>query len=327
MDENYNVIRDENDTRIKDINLSLYRKIIENGKIKDIKLVKQTSSNGLGEYSFSDVEVGEYYIIADYDSKEFIITKYRVEKSNNMNNNDFTEQTLNGNKVATASIGVTNTDLYNVDLGLATRKNFKFKLEKFITKAKITNSAYPTREYTFVNKHTAKIEMPTKNVENTTVIAEYTIKVTNIGKVKGKVESIADYVPKGMQFDSELNNGWYLSNDGTLYNTSLDQRELELGETAEVKLILSKKMNGENLGLVHNISEIFALSSTSAQTPDDETPGNKKDGEDDISYADLIILMGTGRENAAIVGITITILALISCATFIMKKYVMDKAI
>ena len=327
IDEDYNGIRGNNDGRGKGNTLYLYKKIINNGKIANIELVGTTTTNGLGEYKFENVPVGEYYVIAEYDTKEYIVTKYKAENSENTNNNDFTEEKLDGKTVAAASANVTSTDLYNIDLGLATRKNFCFKLEKFVTGAKVLNSEYNTREYKFVNAHTAKIELPSKNVENTTVIAEYTIRITNIGKVAGTVESVVDELPSGMRFLGQENSGWYETQNGELINTTLSKKEMQSGDTVELKLTLTRSINGENLGLVRNVSEIKALSSKSASVPDGQTPGNGKDGEDDRSGADLIILLGTGRETASIVGITVTILALIACATYIMKKFVMDKSI
>ena len=130
-----------------------------------------------------------------------------------------------------------------------------------------------------------------------------------------------------MRFLGQENSGWYETQNGELINTTLSKKEMQSGDTVELKLTLTRSINGENLGLVRNVSEIKALSSKSASVPDGQTPGNGKDGEDDRSGADLIILLGTGRETASIVGITVTILALIACATYIMKKFVMDKSI
>ena len=329
LDEDYNGVRGVNDKRLKGNTIYLYKKIINNGKITDIELVRTTESNGLGEYSFNEVSVGSYFVVADYDTKEYIVTKYKVKESKSSNDNDFTEETLNGKKVAATSLNVTTGDLYNIDLGLATRKNFCFKLDKYVTGAKILNSEYETREYKFVNKKIAQVQLPSKNVNNTTVMVDFKIKITNTGKVSGKVESIADYLPKGMEFDSSIDNnkGWYLAQDGQLYYTALSQTEIPSGETKEITLTLIKKVNGENLGTFHNITEIAKLSSNSASVPDGQTPGNQKEGEDDMSSADIIILLSTGRETASIIGITVTILALITGATFITKKYVMDKAI
>ena len=47
-----------------------------------------------------------------------------------------------------------------------------------------------------------------------------------------------------MTFNSALdvNSGWYTGTDGNLYSEALQDKELKSGESATVKLILSKQM-------------------------------------------------------------------------------------
>ena len=241
-------------------------------------------------------------------------------------NNDFTEQLYDNKKiVSSCKINLVNTDVYNIDLGLVAKNDFDFKLDKYITNATITNSEYSAREYRFVNTKNAKIEVPTKNIENTTVILKFKIVVTNIGKESGYVKNIVDYLPATLTFESELNNGWYLSQDGNLYNSSLSNMEIYAGESKEVVLTLTKKINGENLGDVVNTAEIYELYNVKGYQDANSIPGNRNESEDDIDSADILILASTGKLTASILAITLFILSIIGTAVYVIKQEVNEK--
>ena len=54
-------------------------------------------------------------------------------------------------------------------------------------------------------------------------------------------------------------------------------------------------MTGESVGLVHNTTEIAKSYNSKAISDSDSIPGNKKDGEDDISSADIFLGIQTGK--------------------------------
>ncbi len=87
-----------------------------------------------------------------------------------------------------------------------------------------------------------KIEVLRQNVDKSSIVIEYKIVVTNEGALPGYVNKIIDYLPKDVNFNTELNKDWYLSKDsGCIYNTSLDNQKINPGESREVSLILTKK--------------------------------------------------------------------------------------
>ena len=85
---------------------------------------------------------------------------------------------------------------------------------------------------------------------------EYSIKVTNEGKIAGKATEIVDYMPEDVTFDASLNQSWYKGEDGNLYTTALANEQINPGESKEVKLILTKKMTENNTGTTFNTAEI-----------------------------------------------------------------------
>ena len=123
----------------------------------------------------------------------------------------------------------------DINIGLIELKNFNFRLDKYISKILIQNSAGTTvKEYT--DATVAKAELDGKKINGTTVIIEYEIKVTNIGEVDGYVRKIVDYMPSDLKFSSELNKDWYQT--GTdLYNTSLANEKITAGQSKSVKVL------------------------------------------------------------------------------------------
>ncbi len=189
------------------------------------------------------------------------------------------------------------------------------KLDKYITKVTAKNNKTITNNYT--DATLVKQEIDSKQINSTTFVAEYTIKVTNNGNVPGYAKKIADYLPKDFQFNSELNKDWYQSGN-TLYCTSLSNVAIKPGESKEVKLILVKKMNENNTGLFNNSAEIVESYNEYGLKDINSVEGNKVKGEDDMGSADLIISIKTGQIvlTAVFTVIAVTALAVISIITY-----------
>ena len=154
---------------------------------------------------------------------------------------------------------------------------------------------------------------------------EYTITITNEGKVAGYARELVDYMPEGMAFSSDLNTNWYLGTDGNIYSTSLANTLIQPGETKTITLVLTRRMTGENTGTVVNTAEISQAYNEYGLEDGDSTPGNRQDGEDDIATATTLIAMGTGREVASFIGITLGVIAIVGLAVFLIKKYVIKR--
>ena len=98
------------------------------------------------------------------------------------------------------------------------------KLDKTVNRITIQNSkGTVTKEYD--NATLAKAEIDAKLVNATTVVVEYTIKVTNEGEVDAYVRKIADYLSSDYKFSSELNKDWYQA-DGNVYTTSFANQKI-----------------------------------------------------------------------------------------------------
>ena len=326
IDRNKDGRRDYDEGKVSGLEIMLYD--LDNSSLaKSSKGTElRTTTDNSGAYTFEDLNAGHYVVVAKYDTANYILTSYQAANLSLAENSDFIDAKLNDELVAASdTITLQSTNVYNIDLGLAERSMFDLKLEKVITKITVSNTVNGNRVYEFNENDIAKVELSTKNVENTTVLVEYKIKITNEGKVQGYAKQIVDYIPAGMTFNSELNTTWYVAQDGNAYTTSLANTLIKPGETKEITLVLTKKMTGENVGTYRNTAEIAQSYNEQGFEDADSTPGNKIDGEDDISSADAIILMNTGREALSITGITLGSIAVIALAIYEIRKHVIYK--
>ena len=167
-----------------------------------------------------------------------------------------------------------------------------------------------------------KVELYRKNIYDVTVKFRYKIRVTNEGEIAGYAKEITDYVPEGLEFRAEDNPGWTDEGNNVISTRLLENTLLEPGEYAEVEVVLTWINNEDNMGLKENIAEI-SEDDNEYDVPDrDSTPDNKKDGEDDIDDAPVMLAVGTG---GAKVYFTLGFAVLITAAggIFLIKKYVL----
>lgn len=323
LDTSRDGIRDDNEELLKNIEVTLITK-------EEAKVVKTTKTDKKGTYTFKDIEKGEYLIVFAFDTKKYEITKYQVKDANEGKNSDAAlQQTTFLNDGKTIEGAVTNTlkvedsNLYNIDIGLLESMKFDLSLTKTISKVtKQNDEGIKTYDYTGKEKTLAKIEIPSKQVNKTTMIIEYTIKVTNEGNIPGYAKQIVDYLPNDLKFQSELNKEWYKSTDGNLYNKSLADTIINPGETKEIKLIVTKTTNEKNLGTTNNSAEIAESYNDYGIQDIDSTPGNKIAKEDDYGSADILISLNTGTI-IMYIGLITSMIAIIGVGAYMIKKKVL----
>lgn len=325
FDENANGQRDDSEKTLSNIKVHLLN-TKTNNLVKDTKgNVLEAVTNDNGVYVLNNIRSGKYIVVFEYNKTQYTLTKYKVENVDESKNSDVmtNELSIENEKQQVAStdiIEINNENVSDINIGLIELKNFNFRLDKYISKILIQNSAGTTvKEYT--DATVAKAELDGKKINGTTVIIEYEIKVTNIGEVDGYVRKIVDYMPSDLKFSSELNKDWYQT--GTdLYNTSLANEKITAGQSRSVKLTLTKAMTENNTGLINNTAEIAESYNELGIADSKSTPGNRVNGESDYGSADAILSLKTGGE----VYIVITIIAIIvlGIPTFIIvrKKYI-----
>lgn len=331
LDANENGQREEDEQVLSGIQVMLLKKsnneivVDENGSQK----IVTTANNG--SYEFTGLQPDEYLVIFLYDAGSYQVTEYQKQDVSQSYNSDVYSMkiTLNGKQTyagVTDTISVTDSNVRDIDIGLIESQNFDLKLDKYISKITLTTPTIGTNTYNYNNSQLERVEILAQNVNKSSIVIEYKIVVTNEGQVPGYVKKIVDYLPESARFNSELNEDWYLSDENDrIYNTSLENVELQPGESKEVSLILSVTITDENIGtVVNNNAEIYEIYNEQGLTDIDSQEANSAQNEDDMSTADIVLSVVTGKI-VLYVSLTLAILFLLVIGIVVIKRNVLSK--
>ena len=289
--------RADDEKKIEGIEIILYNRSDNAIAKRESGIELKTTSDYNGHYELNNIPNGQYYLVAKYKTSEYGVSTYQVTDVEEDKNSDFIEAMMNNERVATTDIlNINNSNYENIDLGLDSSERFDLTLDTRITKVTVTNPDEKTETKTYDGSKLLKREFFGARVNNDTILVEYTIKVINEGNISGYVNSIVDYIPDEMTFDSEINPDWFITGENNVYTNKFQNEIINPGETREIKIVLTKKMTGDSVGLIHNTAEIAKSYNSKAISDSDSIPGNKKDGEDDISSADIFLGIQTGKE-------------------------------
>ena len=327
-DANINGQRDDGEALLSGIEVMLINKnnnsiVLDSTTNQEKRSVTDTN----GTYRFDNLTVGNYAVIFLYDSARYNITEYRKKDVRANLNSDALNVNLTYNGTLqkagiTDTIKITNSNMRNIDIGLYEAEKFDLSINKYVSKITLTTPTIGTQTYEY-NNNVAKIEVLERNVGKSSIVIEYKIVVKNEGAIAGYARKIVDYLPESLTFNSELNSDWYQENDGNLYNTSLADVELQPGEQKELTLILTKKITEDSIGIINNSAEIFESYNEQGLQDMDSTPGNQVANEDDMSSADLVISLVTGKA-ALYIFIIVMVLGILITGSYLIKIKVID---
>lgn len=318
LDKNKNGIKDDESSDIESIEVKAMNsqgEFVKDSNGNEIKT--QTSSDGSYELTLPEEK---YIIVFMYDTGKYELTTYN--KSSNEESSDVVDKTIsmNGNKtkVAVTNLITLTDNKENVDMGLIEKENFTLSLNKTVSKVTVQNAG-GTKTTEYRGTQLAKAEIRAKHFSGTNLIVEYKIDITNNGDVDGYINDVVDYIPAGYKFSSDLNNTWFTSTDGNLHNNSLANDKISAGQTKTLTLILTKTLTENDTGLIVNTAEIANSSSVTGAADVNSQAGNKANGEDDISSANLLVSVSTGLKTACIVGVIISIM-LVGLCVYMIKR-------
>ena len=206
-------------------------------------------------------------------------------------------------------------------------KVFDLALRKWVTQAiviengqqSITNTGHDAWNDP---EEIVKVDLHRKKLNQVTVKFKYSIRVYNQGNVEGYVKEITDYIPAGLKFVAEDNPGWKDEGNNIISTTLLENTLLKPGEYADVEVLLTWINDENNMGLKVNTAEI-SKDYNEYNLPDiDSTPDNKKQGEDDIDDAPVMLSVSTGQIRIYFT-VGLIILVTIAGGTILIKKYVL----
>ena len=302
IDEDKNGQRDEQEELLAGIQvILLYKSNSQIVKDETTGEEKITTTNSNGQYEFTRLKPGEYLVLFLYDAGKYSITHYQKDGVSQSLNSDATNMKiiLNGEQRQAGvsnTIKITNSHIRDIDIGLFVAEKFDLRLDKYISKVITTTPSHGSKTYYYKNSKITKREIAKKDLQNTSLVVEYKIVVTNEGQVEGYVKKIIDYLPEGAKFSSELNKDWYLSNNNeAAYNTALENEKIAPGQSKEVKLVLSFNINHKNIGkMINNNAEIYESYNQLGLEDIDSIAANRVETEDDMSNADIIVSIATG---------------------------------
>ena len=332
IDSNQDGKRDDGEETASGVQVYLLNQR-QNSIVQDVDTneEKVTTTSDNGRYEFTNLVPGQYVVVFVYDSSRYSLTEYQVEGVDTSLNSDAIDIniTLDGERrlaAITDTIEITNENARDIDIGMYEAEKFDLRLDKYISKVTLSTPTIGTRVDEHNNLQVAQVEVLGQNLGKSTAVIEYTIRVTNEGSVSGYVRNIVDYLPDEFTFSTELNSDWYLSDNGNIYNASLENTRIEPGETKDVKLIVSVNINEANLGIISNTAEIYETYNEQGLQDIDSEAANQATDEDDMSKADLVLGIVTGK----IIGYTIlalVVIALLGFGIFEIKKHVLNKKV
>ncbi len=308
IDENEDGRRDSDERTLSGITTIL---VDMNDPTKDKETVK---TNNRGQYKFNNIEKGNYVILFQYDTEQYRLTQYHEIGVNDQINSDVINKTviLDGNKTI---VGITDTiklkeDTSNIDIGLIENKLCDFKVDKYISKVTV-KTAKGTTQYNFNNQSLPKLEIKGNEVEGANVTIEYKIIVTNVGETSGTVGKIVDYLPNELNLVENSNKNWVKNKNGEVVNEAFSNTKIDVGDSVECNLIVTKKMTSNNTGTIKNTVKIQNVKNT-ANTVDKNEKNNNAEIE-------LIISIKTGVITYTLIIIAV-VLVLIIIAIIIYKN-------
>lgn len=329
LDVNQNGERETSEELLSGIDVLLMNKD-KNSIVKDPDTNQEmrTKTGEDGKYEFSNLPYGDYIVVFAYDASRYSLTKYQESGVDSSFNSDAIDVniTIDGERrIAgiTDILSITNSNIRDIDIGLYTAEKFDLRLDKYVSKITLTTPTIGTTTYNYDNEDLAKVEVLGKNLGKSDVAIEYKIVITNEGAVPGYVKKIVDYLPEGVKFNTELNEEWYLSENGNIYNTSLENTKINPGESKEVTLVVSHNIS--KVEILNNSAEIYESYNEQGLADIDSTPGNKVETEDDMSKADVVLSLVTGGQAIMIVTIILGITVILAFGIYEIKRRVLSK--
>lgn len=239
IDKNENARKDEKEVLLKGVQAKLI-----NSATSEVVATQVTDKNG--EYEFTNLPEGKYVVEFNYNNTTFGVTEYKKEEVEKELDSDVIN-TTQGNRTTskTETIKVQNGQTEEINAGFVMNKKFDLSINNTITKVIVDNDN-DTNTFEFNQESNAEVKINSNTLKNSLLLVEYEIEVKNNGTVAGYAKSISNEIPEGMIFNSELNTNWYEGNDGKIYTAVLANKELQPGETATLKLVLTKEIADES---------------------------------------------------------------------------------
>ena len=184
------------------------------------------------------------------------------------------------------------------------KAKFDLEIEKKVKKVIVKDNKSTTTKKAPKKDGILKIEIPAKQIKNTSLEVEYEITVKNVGEVAGYAKKIVDYLPNDFKYITENKNSKWKVNGKEITIDELSNKLIKPGESQNITVNCESKLSESNLGAKTNTAKISLY----------YNEDNLKDSENnnDTGKATIIIGVKTGA-----VAYTLEIIGLILILTAI----------
>ena len=288
----------------------------ENEETSGDNLLKAFDGENL---SYKDLEVA-FKVIEPNTSDRIIINKAQISKDADKNGKDVDDRDSTPDEW---NEGEDDQDIEKIKV-----QYFDLSLRKWVTQA-IVIEADGTQNITETGhkaeddpEDIVKVDLKKSKLDSVTIKFRYSIRVTNEGNIAGYVKEIKDYIPDGLKFVAEDNPTWVAVDDKTITTDSAKDILLKPGESTEVEVILTWINSQDNMKVMDNWAEISKDYNEYGSPDIDSTPDNKKEGEDDIDDAPVLVTVQTGQVQLYL-GLTFIVLVIVLSGVTLIKKFVL----
>ena len=282
-------------------------------------LLKAFNTETMTQPDYRDVKIA-FKVIEPNTSDRIIINTAEISKDSDDKGNSVEDidSTPDNDK----------EDEDDIDIEKVKVKYFDLALEKIVSEYSIKQNGKTTvtktgHKFGVQPEPPVKVELVNSMVKSAVIKFKYQIKVTNEGEIAGYAEEVKDYIPSGLKFVKEDNSKWTMLEDGNTVTTDqLKDKLLQPGESAVVEITLQWINGQNNFGLKQNWAEISKDKNDSDSPDIDSVPNNKKEGEDDIDDAPVLISISTGSAKLYTT-LSLTVLITLAGGIVLIKKFVL----
>ncbi len=283
-------------------------------------LLVKFDSTTMEEPAYKDVKIA-FKVTEPNTSDRILINKAQVSNDSDKDGKDIIDIDSTPDKWI--------EDEDDQDIEKVKVKYFDLALRKWVTQAIVIDNGTETVTETGHKpeddpEEVVKVEIKEGRLNKVVVKFRYSIRIYNEGEIAGYAKEVKDYIPEGLKFVQADNPEWTELEDGTIVTDQLKDTLLQPGEYADVEVLLTWVNGKDNFGLKTNVAEI-SKDYNDSNTPDiDSTPDNKKEGEDDIDDAPVILTIKTGvNDTIQYIPLTTIGLTMLASGVVLIKKYVL----
>lgn len=292
----------------------------EQEKTEGSNLIKAFDSENMKEPDHKDVKIA-FKVTEPSTSDRILINKAQISDDSDKDGKDVIDIDSTPDKWIE---GEDDQDIEKVKV-----KYFDLALRKWVTQAIVIDNGKETVVETGHKpeddpEEVVKVEIKESRLNKVVVKFRYSIRVYNEGEIAGYAKEVKDYIPEGLKFVQADNPEWKQLETGEVVTDQLKDTLLQPGEYADVEILLTWINGKNNFGLKVNVAEI-SKDYNDSNTPDiDSTPDNRKEDEDDIDDAPVILTVktGAGLNKEYVILVTAT-LAILTSGVVLIKKYVL----